>query len=236
MRKSVVAAFLILFFTFLGADDDGFVLYLNKDYKGAYNKFSEQFINSGGEPLYAYNLGVTADALEERGEAVYFYIQALQMAPQFSEAKNNLQILAKEMNIALPQVLVEPDYPVDYLMILFFVSIYLFAALLSLSCFKNDWRIKTALLPVFLIMAVSAFMSYMKYEEENKVNWAVVVKDDSLKSGPDASLSEIGRVKEGEIINIVSSSGSWYKVKSFQDNLEGWIELKQIRAVARGHL
>jgi len=236
MKKTAVFIFLTVSFLSLFANEDGFSLYLKKNYKEAYNAFNEQFISSNGDPLYAYNLGVTSTALGEKGSAVYFYIQALQRAPELPEAKNNLKILAGEMNITIPQALLEPVHSVDYLLMIFFVSIYVFAILASILCFRNDWRIKTALLPVFLIMTVSAAMYFMKYEEENKVNWAVAVTGDALRSGPDVSLTEIGRIKEGEIINIVSSSGSWYKVKSFQDNVEGWIELKSIRAVMRGHI
>ncbi len=236
MRKSALFLFLFVLFSSLGAAEDGFSLYLNKNYKEAYIAFNEQFISSSGDPLYAYNLGVTATAMGQKGSAVYFYIQALQRAPELPEAKNNLKILAGEMNITIPQVLLEPVHSVDYLLIIFLISIYLFSILVSVLCFRNDWRIKTALLPVFLVMTVSAAMYFINYEEENRINWAVAVSGDSLRSGPDSSLTEIGKIREGEIINVVSSSGSWYKVKSFQDNVEGWIELKSIRAVMRGHI
>ena len=92
------------------------------------------------------------------------------------------------------------------------------------------------LLPVFLVMCISATLYYMNYDENLKENWAVAIKGEVLRSGPDSSLSEIGRVKEGEIISVVSSSGQWYKVKGFQDNVEGWVEFGSIRAVKRGTL
>lgn len=231
----IVIASVLSFFS-LFADVDGFSRYVKKDYQGAYDIFKDQFVKSDADPLYSYNLGVTSNALGRKGEAVYYYIQALQRTPELSEAKNNLEIIAKENSLTIPQGLLEPMHVVDFVLIIFFISIYLFSILLSVLCFYPDWRVKTALLPVFLIMAVSSVLYFMKYHEESKVNWAVIIKGDVLKSGPDISLTEIGKVKEGEIINIVSSSGSWYKVKSFQDNVEGWIELGSIRAVRRGHI
>ena len=124
----------------------------------------------------------------------------------------------------------------DWLLVIFFISLYAFALLIVLICFKSDWRLKIMLLPVFLVMCVSASLYYMNYNENLKENWAVAIKGEVLRSGPDSSLSEIGKIKEGEIINVVSSSGSWYKVKGFQDNVEGWVELGSIRAVKRGTL
>jgi len=236
MKKLMFLIIFIAAFLNIYATEDGFSLYLKKDYKGAYSSFKKEFVESKGDPLYSYNLGVTSNAMGKKGTAVYFYVQALQRSPEFSEAKNNLEILSKELNVTIPKALTEPIHAVDYILIIFLVSTYIFSILLSVLCFYPDWRIKTALLPVFLIMAVSAVMYFMKYEEESRVSWGVVVTAEQLKSGPDESLSDIGKLKEGEIINIVSSSGSWYKVKSFQDNVEGWVKLGSVRAVMRGHI
>lgn len=235
MRKIMTIAAILLAFSFSFAED-GFSLYVNKDYQGAYNAFYKQFTENSNEPLYAYNLGVASEALGKKGEAFYFYLQALQNAPDFAEAKNNLDILSKELSVTIPKSLTEPLFAVDTILVIFFVSFYLFAILLSFLCFKKDWRIKLALLPIFLVMCVSASFYCVNYNENMKDNWAVAVKNDALRSGPDSSLTEIGQTKEGEIVTVVSSSGSWYKVKSFQDNVEGWIELGSIRAIRRGYL
>ncbi len=235
MMKKIIFLLLFVFSSLLSADD-GFSLYIKKDYTGAYNAFYSKFAENNGDPLYSYNLGVTSEALGRKGEAFYFYLQALQNAPDFSEAKNNLEIVKQELGVAVPTMLTTPVFAVDWLLILFFVSLYAFAVLIALICLASDWRLKIMLLPVFLIMCVSATLYYMNYNENLKENWAVAIKGEVLRSGPDSSLSEIGKLKEGEIINVVSSSGSWYKVKGFQDNVEGWVELGSIRAVKRGTL
>ena len=235
MMKKIISALVILLSSALFAED-GFSLYIKKDYQGAYNAFYSKFAENSADPLYSYNLGVTSEALGRKGEALYFYLQSLQNAPDFPEAKNNLDIVAKDLEVAIPQALTNPVFALDWLLIMFFVSLYAFALLIVLICFKSDWRLKIMLLPVFLVMCVSASLYYMNYNENLKENWAVAVKGEVLRSGPDSSLSEIGKIKEGEIINVVSSSGSWYKVKGFQDNVEGWVELSSIRAVRRGAL
>ncbi len=235
MMKKIFLTLVILISSALFAED-GFSLYIKKDYTGAYNAFYSKFAENSDDPLYSYNLGVTSEALGRKGEALYFYLQALQNAPDFAEAKNNLGIVVSELGITIPTTLTTPVFAADWLLILFFVSLYAFALLIVLICFKSDWRLKIMLLPVFLIMCVSATLYYMNYNENLKENWAVAIKGEVLRSGPDSSLSEIGKLKEGEIINVVSSSGSWYKVKGFQDNVEGWVELGSIRAVKRGTL
>ncbi|MBO4698563.1 SH3 domain-containing protein [bacterium] len=235
MMKKMISALVILLSLALFAED-GFSLYIKKDYQGAYNAFYSKFVENSADPLYSYNLGVTSEALGRKGEALYFYLQSLQNAPDFPEAKNNLDIVAKDLEVTIPQALTNPVFALDWLLVIFFVSLYAFALLIVLICFKSDWRLKIMLLPVFLVMCVSASLYYMNYNENLKENWAVAIKGEVLRSGPDSSLSEIGKIKEGEIINVVSSSGTWYKVKGFQDNVEGWVELGSIRAVKRGTL
>ena len=235
MMKKIFLTLILLFSAALFAED-GFSLYIKKDYSGAYNAFYSKFAADNNDPLYSYNLGVTSEALGRKGEALYFYLQSLQNAPDFPEAKNNLDIVAKDLEVSIPKALTMPVFAVDWLLILFFISLYAFAAILSILCFKSDWRLKIVLLPVFLVMCVSATLYYLNYNENLKENWAVAIKGEVLRSGPDSSLNNIGNLKEGEIINIVSSSGSWYKVKGFQDNVEGWVELGSIRALKRGTL
>ena len=233
MKKLI---FLLLsFVTFsLIAENSGFNSYLEKDYKKAKELFTKDFKEDMG-PLVSYNLGVTSEALNKPGEAVYYYIQALQRAPELEEAKSNLDLLVKEKGITVPKKLLEPYNAVNAVLIVFFITLYLFAGLIVLYTFVPDWKIKMALLPLFLVMTVSAAFYFIEYNRQSEQNWAVVVSDDALRSGPDESLKEIGSLKEGEIINVVSSSGSWYKVKSFQDNVEGWVKFEKIKAVARGY-
>ncbi|MBR4532197.1 SH3 domain-containing protein [bacterium] len=235
MMKKIILI-LALFFSVSLSAEDGFSLYIKKDYAGAYNAFYSKFAENSSDPLYSYNLGVTSEALGRKGEALYFYLQALQNAPDFAEAKNNLDIVVSDLGIAVPKMLTTPVFAVDAILVIFFISLYAFAAILTILCLKSDWRLKIMLLPVFLVMCVSATLYYLNYNENLKENWAVAVKGELLRSGPDSSLKEIGKIREGEIINVVSSSGSWYKVKGFQDNVEGWVELNSIRAVKRGTL
>lgn len=232
MRNLII---ILLFFSFPALSASGFDSYVEKDYEKAKEQFTKEFSLSGMDPLVSYNLGVTSEALNEPGEAVYYYIQALQKAPDLAEARSNLDLILEERGISVPEKLLQPYNAVNAVLIIFFVTLYLFAGLIVLYTFVPDWKIKMILLPVFLVMIVSAAFYFSDYSRQSEQNWAVVVRKDVLRSGPDGSLKEIGTLKEGEIINVVSSSGSWYKVKSFQDNVEGWLKFEKIKAVARGY-
>ena len=96
MMKKIISALVILFSSALFAED-GFSLYIKKDYQGAYNAFYSKFAENSADPLYSYNLGVTSEALGRKGEALYFYLQSLQNAPDFAEAKNNLGIIVSDL-------------------------------------------------------------------------------------------------------------------------------------------
>ena len=77
MMKKIISALVILLSSALFAED-GFSLYIKKDYQGAYNAFYSKFAENSADPLYSYNLGVTSEALGRKGEALYFYLQSLQ--------------------------------------------------------------------------------------------------------------------------------------------------------------
>ena len=234
MMRSLMFIFFLLCPVLIFGAGKGFDLYVQGEYEQAWNHYTEKFENNDFDPLAAYNLGVISERFKKPGLAVYFYIQTLQRAPGFSEASNNLSVLSREINIEIPEVLLKPEDSVDTTLIVFFISLYAFAILFSILCFKPDWRIKIALLPVFLVMTVSSVLYFFKYSESVNEIWAVSVEDSSLHSGPDEALTEVAKVRAGEILKIESTSGNWYKVKGFNDNVEGWAEMSNIRRIVRG--
>jgi hypothetical protein len=234
MIKSAWLLFFMFFPILVFGAGKGFDLYVEGNYEKAWNHYTEKFENNDLDPLAAYNLGVISERFKKPGLAVYFYIQTLQRAPGFSEAANNLSVLSGEINVKIPEKLLKPEDAVDITLIIFFASLYVFALLFSILCFKPDWRIKIALLPLFLIMTVSSVLYFFKYSEAVNENWAVSVEDSSLHSGPDGSLTEVARVRAGEILVVENISGNWYKVKGFNDNVEGWAEMSNIRRIIRG--
>ena len=90
-----------IFFTFISVAEntEGFNSYVKKNYKKAKEHFQKDFNSSGMDPLYSYNLGVTSQTLGQKGDAVFYYLQTLQRAPELSEAKNNLNLLVKDLSL-----------------------------------------------------------------------------------------------------------------------------------------
>ncbi len=233
MKKTVAVLLLIFSFHFLKAESDGFNFYISKDYESAWNYYFEKF-EQNADPLASYNLGVIAEKFNKPGLAIYYYIQTLQRLPDFSQAKNNLSILIREENLTVPGILLEPDRPVDITLIIFFAALYIFSLLFSILCFKPDWRIKTALFPIFFVLIITAILYFFKYNETANETWGVSVERSSLHSGPDTTLREVGKLREGEILMVESVSGQWAKIKGFHDNVEGWVEMSNIRRIIRG--
>jgi tetratricopeptide (TPR) repeat protein len=235
MKRIIVTILIFFAFLFISAGDKGFDYYINGEYENAWNHYLELFEQNDADPLASYNLAVISERFNKPGLAVYYYIQALQRAPGFSEAENNLSALSKEINITVPETLKGPAESIDLTLIVFFISLYLFAILFCVICFKPDWRIKIALIPVFLILLISASLYFIKYREAVNESWAVSVENATLHSGPDGSLTEVARLAEGEILVVETVSGEWMKVKGFNDNVEGWTEMRNIRRIIRGN-
>ncbi len=185
------------------------------------------------DPLLHYNLGVVAEKEGRRGEALHRYLQALQAAPRFAEARNNLDLLAADLGVAIPSRLLEENGGLTVAMVLFFVSLYVFVLILVWNLVRADWRRRLALVPLFMFLILTAFLFVSRYREHTREQYAVVIVSQMLRSGPDEALSPVGAVREGEVAAVIVASGGWVKVRSFQDNIEGWIASSQIRHVTR---
>ncbi len=234
MKRITLFLFTLFAFLFLAAGNEGFEYYINSEYEKAWNHYVTMFEENDADPLAAYNLAVISERFNKPGLAVYYYIQSLQRAPGFPEAENNLSVLSGELNITVPETLYGPNESIDLTLIIFFISLYGFAALFSVLCFKPDWRIKISLLPVFLVLIISVSLFILDYREKLDENWAVAVENSSLHSGPDDALNEVAKLAEGEILIVETVSGDWFKVKGFNDNVEGWVQAGNIRMIIRG--
>ncbi len=228
----ILIPFLILFSAFL-AQADAFDLYIKKDYRGAAEALEKELATNKDNPLTLYNLGVTAEKLGKPGHAVYYYLQALQAAPALSEARANLDALVKTRVIEIPKAINTSNNGIGILLIAFFVSLYLFALLLIIYIFKPNWKLRLALLPAFLIAVLFTTLFILRYRDLSSEMYAVVLNAQEIKSGPDEALTTVGKLRDGEIIEIKNISGTWVRARSFQDNIEGWVDAKSIRQLQR---
>jgi len=232
LTLSTLLLFSIFIVSSLGAAPalDAFV---KKDYDKAKSHLLDELDKNGHSPLLYYNLGVTSEKLGMNGDAVYYYLQSLQMAPGFPEVLNNLEIITKRDNIKIPGLLKESGDALFITILLFFGSLYLFIFMLIFFIFKPGWKIKIALIPTFLLLILFTSLFIYRYRDAKADNYAVVINERELKSGPDEALTGIGNVEEGEILIVKDISGGWVKTKSFRDNVEGWIDMKYIKHILR---
>jgi len=233
MRRAVLLLLAVLLPLAPISATDWFDAYTTGDSSAARAALEQELTARPFDPLLHYNLGVIAEKEERRGEALYHYLQALQAAPDFAEARNNLDLLAEDLHVTIPSHLLEKGGDLSLVMILFFIALYLFVFVLIWHLVRPDWRRRLALVPLFMFLLLAAFLFADRYREHARQRYAVVVTAQTLRGGPDEALSAVGAVHEGEVTALIGASGGWAKVRSLQDNVEGWVAASQIRYVTR---
>lgn len=200
----------------------------------AKKELEAHIITDSDDPLALYNLGVISEKSGDVGDAVFYYIRALTIAPTFSEAEHNLNTLTEKHNLTFPKQILKPAT----LLTPFFLlmgAIYLFVFLLIWHLFRPHWKIKIALVPLILIIILLSSWVIGKQSDYTSSSIAVIRAGDDLKSGPDSSLSNVGTLKEGEVVRILAISGKWCKVESVQDNVEGWVSRLSLGMIERSY-
>lgn len=224
---------LLLLATLPAVAGDLFELYAKKDLRGAQELLEKELAQKPFDPLLHYNLGVIAEKQERKGDALHHYLQALQAAPDLKEARNNLDLLAGELHVTVPKRLTEKNGDIAPVMMLFFLFLYLLVGALLLYMLRPGWKLRLLLVPLFMLTVLFAALFFVRYRDTGAQLYAVSVTAAELKSGPDAALTPVGKVREGEVLEISGASEGWLKAKSFQDNIEGWIHAPQIRHLTR---
>ncbi len=224
---------LILLATLPVTAADLFERYAKKDYRGAQELVEKELAQRPFDPLLHYDLGVIAEKQGQKGAALHHYLQALQAAPDLKEARNNLDLLAGELHVTVPKRLTEKSGDIAPVMILFFVFLYLLIGTLLLYMLRPGWKLRLLLVPLFMLTVLFAVLFFVRYRDTGAQLYAVAVTAAELKSGPDTALTAVGKVREGEVLEISGASVGWLKAKSFQDNIEGWIYAPQIRPLTR---
>lgn len=234
MKKLI--SFIVVIFVIMPviyASDSGFDAYVAKDYHKAETLFLSELKKDEDNPLLLYNLGVVSEKEELYGHAVYFYLQALQTAPDFKEPVHNLKILEESLSLKIPHSILAKDAPLEIPLILFMFSIYIVALMLVVFMFKPSWKIKIALIPLFTAaIFFTAFFLY-RHNEYYSVKTAITLFQVDLKSGPDSALTSIGKTGEGDPLIVEETNNGWARVKNFKTNEEGWLEIQNMALLKR---
>jgi len=231
MKKQL---FIILFLLSATLFGDTFSLLTAGKYEEAETQLHAQLQKNPADALALYNMGVLSEKKEKVGDAVFYYVQTLAIAPTFSEAQNNLSGIAEKQSLTIPKRAIQPTQLLQPFFLLMGV-VSLFVLLLIWHMFKPNWKIKVALIPLILIVLLLSSWFIGKYHDYQSYSFAVVRTADELKSGPDRALSSVGSLKEGEVVRILAISGKWCKVESVQDNVEGWVSLPDLGIIQRSY-
>ncbi|MCK5807406.1 hypothetical protein KAH37_00325 [bacterium] len=231
MKKYLFITLLLLATTLFGTT---FSLLTEGKYDEAAVQLKAELQKEPSDALALYNLGVLSEKQGKIGDAVFYYIQTLSIAPTFSEAHNNLNIIADRQNLAIPKRVQQPTKLLHSFFLLMAVF-SLFVLLLIWLMFRPHWKIRVALIPVVLIILLLSSWFVGKYSDYQESSFAVVRIANDLKSGPDRALSTVGSLKEGEVIRILAISGKWCKVESVQDNVEGWVSYTNLGIIQRSY-
>ncbi|HSA33335.1 MAG TPA: hypothetical protein P5077_06370 [bacterium] len=232
MTRSLTLALMLLASGILAADDL-FDAYTGGDHAAAADILQDRLTERPHDPLLHYNLGVVEERRGNRGAAVHHYLQALQAAPAFPEARNNLDLLTAELHVTVPKQLTEPSSGLAAVAAPFFLFLYLFVFALIRHLFRPAWKLRLALIPLFMFTVLFATLFVMRYRAAGMPVYAVALSAGEMRSGPDAALTAVGKVKEGEVLEIAATSDGWAKTKSFQDNIEGWLPASRIHHLTR---
>lgn len=230
-KKQLIILFIFLYSSLCA---DTFSLLTNKKYDEAEKALHTQLQTAPDDVLALYNSGVLAEKNDKIGDAVFYYIQALASAPTFSEAQQNLNIIAKKHHLTIPKRVTQPTellHPFFLLMGVVFLSIFF----IIWNLFKPHWKIKVALVPLILTTLLLGFWLVGKYQNYSAYSFAVVRTKHQLMSGPDSSLTAVSSLKEGEIVRLFAISGKWSKVESAQDGVEGWVSSAALGMIQRSY-
>ncbi len=223
---------LFLFHSLLFAETS-FDAFKKKDFLNTEKLLLQEMAEKGESALLLYNLGVTSEKRGNQGYAAYYYIQSLQYAPEFKEARQNLDIITKNSGIKIPATLLNHSSAFFVTVLFFAGTLYLFTIMLIFFMWNPSWKIKIALIPAFMILIFASALFVYRYRDMNAVSYAVAVVDTEQKSGPDTSMSSLGKIKKGEVLIVLDVSGNWAKTESFQDHSEGWIDLNAVKNIRK---
>ncbi len=234
MKKIFTAVFLISFFYFIPLEgDDYFEMLSSGNLEKAIFELEKTIDDKAPDPLKCYNLAVAMEKKGNPGKAVYYYIQALQGSRGFKEARNNLRLLSETENLKIPEKLIDSHTGLILPMILFFLSVYVFAILFIIYIFRPGWKIGLSLIPGGVLMLLFTGLFFIQYREIKKEHTAVSIEENIVYSGPDSALTEIDKLKSGSVLTVMDFSGNWLKVRGFQNNIEGWVDGRKIKSIIK---
>ena len=212
-----------------------------------YNKAIEKYLdikkqNVESAELY-FNLANAYYRTNKVAPSIYYYEKALQLDPNNTKIKNNLNI-AKQMTLdnieALPKSLGQRILENTIQKLSYnswaYIAIafsFLFAILFLLYHFSSETSKKRFLfvssITSAILLLLSVAFAFNMYDLSKKNNFAIIfVQETSVKNAPTLSAEDIFNLHEGTKVQVLKSIDNWKQIK-IADGQSGWIIDKELK-------
>jgi tetratricopeptide (TPR) repeat protein len=249
MKKQLLALIALVFSLTIAAQPTDFdqanALYKAGNYSSAIESYEKISSTQGVSPELFYNLGNAYYKENEIAKAILNYERALRIAPNYDDARNNLEFaqtkvvdnivqippfFLKKWNAQLVQLLrVDQWYVVSLLIFILTLSLALF------FIFGNSLALrKIAFYAAFVGFAFTLTTLWFAVSQWNKItkhSEAIIMSSSiTVKSSPDKSGTDLFQLHEGTKVTIHSTLDQWVEVKVGNGSI-GWIENKHIEKI-----
>ncbi|NVK03733.1 MAG: hypothetical protein HWD92_02875 [Flavobacteriia bacterium] len=218
------------------------VAFQEEEYQLAYDQW-EEYANTQTLPsadLY-YNMGNAAWRMEEWGEAIWRWNQALKLNPDMEDAQHNLELAESKK---VDRIKEEEVSPLTYVLELIYLSLspnswaviaVLFALcialMMALRRYGNGKLRSTA--PVLAIISLvlcllSVTLAFAhQYHLDNNLYAVVLNANVHVKSAPMPGAADAFIIHEGSEMKVMQTVGEWYEIR-LNDGKVGWVKSEQV--------
>lgn len=225
--------------------DKANALYKSANYQNAIAIYEQISITNGTSPELYYNIGNAYFKAGELSNAILNYERALRLAPNYEDARNNLEFAQSKVvdNIVQIPPFFLKKWTAVFVKLLsidqwYVVSVVMFVLTLALALFfifgSSLVLRKIAFYAAFVGIAITiATVSFatVRRNQLTQHNDAIIMSPTvTVKSSPDKSGTDLFQLHEGTKVNIQSTLDKWVEVKLGNGNI-GWIEAINIERI-----
>lgn len=220
-------------------------LYKNGEYQGAAMLYEDIAKTYGVSPELYYNTGNAYYKAGEIGRSILFYERALRLAPNYEDARVNLELAQTKVVDNIVQVppffvkrwvdLLIKSLSVDQWYVLsvvvFIVTLVCFLFFVfgsSMSLRKVAFYGAFGLL--FVTIVAVTFATIRRGQITNHTEAIIMSGTITIKSSPDKSGTDLFQLHEGTKVVIKSKLGNWTEIKLGNGNI-GWLEAGNIEEI-----
>lgn len=205
-----------------------------------YEKLAER---SPGDPALLYNLGNAYAHTNQRGMAIWRYLQALRLEPRDRDLRFNLERLAPDIS---QQLAIAPIPPINWIYQLFTANEWTAmagtAAILAMTLgalyFFRLYRTRLANPARTLILALLAFaavaypFAFTHYNYDDDAWRGVVVEENTVAhAGPSLNQTETDRLPVGTVLRILEKTQAGWIKFSYAGGRMGFVEQNRVRSL-----